>query len=536
MAFQACLRRVARGLGLAVLAATLTTGLAAAEKVLHRGNGAEPETLDPALSSGVPESWLQYDLFEGLLTKDGKDGLIPGAAERWEVSPDGLTYVFYLRRDGKWSDGTPVTAADWVFSWRRLVDPKTAADYGYFLWRVKNAQPINLGKMPPEALGVRAKEEYVFEVTLEGPTPYFLSILHHHATYAISKASYEKHGKDFIKAGNLVGNGAYRLAEAVPQSHIKLVKNPHHHAVKETKIDTVMYYPTENLDAELKRYRAGELHMTYEIPVAQMQWVRQNLPDQVRLAPYFGCYFYAPNLTKEPWKSNKDLRLALHLAIDRTLIVEKVNQRGEKPAYGFVPPGVEGYVSPLPDYARWSQAERDAKAKELLVKAGYGPGGKPLEIELTYNTSENHRKVAIAVASMWQQKLGVKTVLNNQEWKVFLNTRDEKAFKDVVRHGWIGDYIDANNFLELLRSDIGQQNPSAYVNPAYDALLQKANSLADQRERLALLQEAERMLIDDVAVFPIHYYSSKHMVSPKLIGWFDNLQDIHPSRFLDISP
>lgn len=523
----------------AAIMATSTLALtspAQAEKVLHRGNGAEPETLDPAKSSGVPESWLQYDLFDGLIVPDGKGNFIPGAAERWDVSADGKVYTFHLRRNAKWSDGTPVTAQDWVFSWRRLVDPKIAADYAYFLWLVKGAQDVNFGKAPLDAMGVRAVDDYTFEVTLNNSAPYFLSMLHHHSTYAVSKANVEKFGADYVKPGNLVTNGAYMLAESVPQSHIKLVKNPHHFDAANTKIDTVMFYPTENQEAELKRYRAGELHIAYEVPVSQMQWLRQNMPNELRLAPYFGTYYFAPNLTKEPWKSNKDLRMALNLAVDRDILVNKINQRGELPAYSFVPPDTINYTQQVPDYAKWTQEQRDAKARELVAKAGYGPGGKPLEIEILYNTQENHRKISIAVASMWQQKLGAKVVLNNQEWKVFLNTRDEKQFKDIVRHGWIGDYNDANNFLDLLRGDIGKQNPSAYNNPAYTKLVAEANANTDPARRKDLLQQAERLMLDDVAIFPLHFYSSKHMVSPKLIGWTDNLQDLHPSRFLDIAP
>lgn len=526
---------VATGLLVACLGIAAATPVQA-QKVLHRGNGTEPETLDPAKSSGVPESWLQYDLFDGLLVPDGKGDFIPGAAEKWDVSADGQVYTFHLRRNAKWSDGTPVTAHDWVFSWRRLVDPKTMADYAYFLWQVKNAQDITLGRKAPETMGVRAVDDYTFEVTLGAPTPYFLSMLHHHSTYAVSKANVEKFGNDFVKPGNLVTNGAYKLAEAVPQSHIKMVKNTHHFDAANTKIDTVFFYPTENQEAELKRYRAGELHITYEVPVSQMTWLRQNLASELHLSPYFGTYFYAPNMTKEPWKSNKDLRLAVNLAIDRDIIVEKINQRGEIPAYSFVPPDTTDYTQQVPEYASWTQAQRDAKAKELFAKAGYGPGGKPLQLEILYNTSENHRKLAIAIASMLQQKLGVKVTLNNQEWKVFLSTRDEKQFKDMTRHGWIGDYNDANNFLELGRGDIGKQNPSGFAHPEYDRLMKEANSTADTAKRADLLQQAERLLLEEVAIFPIHFYSSKHMVSPKLIGWTDNLMDLHPTRFLDLKP
>ncbi|WP_240002325.1 peptide ABC transporter substrate-binding protein [Oleisolibacter albus] len=505
-----------------------------AEKVLHRGNGAEPETLDPHKSSGVPESWIQYDLFEGLLTPDGKGGFLPGAAERWEVSADGTVYTFHLRRNAKWSDGTPVTAADWVFSWRRAVAPATASDYAFYLWRVKNAEDVTFGKKKPEEMGVRAVDDHTFEVTLVGPTPYFPKILHHHASYALSKANVEKYGDDFIRPGNLVSNGAYRLAESVPQSHVKLVKNPYFHDAAEVRIDTVYFYNTENLDTELRRFRAGELHLTYEVPVTQTKLVKETMAADYRSAPYFGSHFYAPNLTKEPWKSNRDLRLALSLALDRDVLAEKIMGQGEKGIFSFVPPGIADYQPPVMEWAGWTQAQREARAKELLQKAGYGPGGKPLELEVLYNTSENHRKVAIAAASMWQSKLGVKVTLNNQEWKVFLNTRDEKAFKDIVRHGWIGDYLDPYSFLELLRSDVGQQNPTGYANPDYDRLVREANNSLDPARRTALLQQAEKLALEDVALIPLMTYASQHMVSPKVVGWTDNLLDLHPSRFLDL--
>ncbi|WP_225889849.1 peptide ABC transporter substrate-binding protein [Indioceanicola profundi] len=502
--------------------------------VLRRGNGAEPETLDPHKSTGVPESWIQYDLFEGLMVPDGKGGLIPGAAESTEISDDQLTYTFHLRPDGKWSDGTPVTAHDFVFAWKRLVDPKTASDYAYFLWPVENGEDITLGRQPVDNLAVEAVDDLTFRVKLRAPTPYFTSMLHHHATYPINKAAYETHGDNFVRPGNYVGNGAYMLAEAVPQSHVKLVKNPHFHAKDEVQIDTVYYYVTEQLEAELRRFRAGELDVTYEVPVSQMDWVQANMPQNLRLAPYFGTYFYAPNMTHEPWKSNKDLRLALNLAIDRDVIVRDINKQGQIPAYGWVPPGTTNYENQAPEYAAWTQEQRDAKAKELIQQAGYGPGGQPLEVEILYNTSENHRKLAIAVAAMWQQKLGAKVTLNNQEWKVFLDSRDEKKFKDVTRHGWIGDYNDANNFLELFRTDIGKQNPSGYSNPEFDKLMIEANRTEDVERRAELMQQAERIVIEDVALFPLYFYASKHMISDRVENWNDNLPDYHPTRFLRI--
>ncbi|MFC7333678.1 peptide ABC transporter substrate-binding protein [Rhodocista pekingensis] len=503
-------------------------------KVMYRGNGSEPETLDPHKSSGVPESFIQFDLFDGLLIPDGKGGLVPGAAERWEMSEDGTVYTFHLRRNARWSDGTPVTAEDWVFSWKRLLDPRTAAKYAYYLWPVLNAEDASLGRKPMDSVGLAAPDAYTFQVTLRGPTPYFLKMLHHHAAYALSKANLERHGDTFIRPGNLVSNGAYMLVEAVPQSHVKLVKNPHYWDAENVRIDTVMFLPTENLDAELRRFRSGELDFTYEVPLTQTDWVKANLPDEYRETPYFGTYFFAPNMTKEPWKSNRDLRMALNLAIDRASICEKITRQGEQPAYAFTPPGVEGYPLPLPDHAAWTQEQRDAKARELMQKAGYGKGGKPLDLEVLYNTSENHRKVAIAVASMWQQKLGIKVTLNNQEWKVFLDSRDEKKFKDVTRHGWIGDFVDPNTFLELLRSDIGKQNPSGYANPEYDRLMMEANRTQDPEKRAALMRQAEAIVLEDAAVFPLYTYAAQHMVAKRVLNWGDDLLDNHPTRWLDL--
>jgi oligopeptide transport system substrate-binding protein len=528
---------VAAGAAIGLLPGTafaVTTG-PDGEKILHRGNGSEPQTLDPHKSSGVPESWIQFDLFEGLLAVDGRNGRVPGAAESWTMNQDGSVYTFKLRPNGKWSDGTPVTAHDFVFAWRRICDPKTASNYAFNLWVIKNAQEASNGEKPVDQIGVKALDDLTLEVTLRGPTPYFTKMLIHHSYAPISKANYEKFGENWVKPGNMVSNGAYMLAESVPQGYVKVVKNPHFYDAAQVKIPTVIFYPTENLETELRRYRSGELHLTYDVPVSQTKWVKENLPKEYRAEPYLGIYFYAANLTKEPWKSNKDLRLALNLGIDRTIIVEKITGRGELPSFAYVPVGAEGYTPQVPDYGSWTQEQRETKAKELLAKHGYGPGGKKLELEVLYNTNENHRKIAIAVSAMWQQKLGVKVTLNNQEWKVYLSTRDEKAFKDVIRQGWIADYNDPITFLDLLRSDVTQQNPSGYANPAYDALLNEANRQLDPAKRTDLLQQAERMMLDDVALFPIYVYAKPQMVSTRVIGWEFDVLGNHPSRWLDIT-
>lgn len=514
--------------------AVLAAAPAGAQMVLHRGNGAEPETLDPHKSTGEGESWIQYDLFEGLMTLDAQGTLIDGAATDWSVSEDGLTYSFILREGNVWSDGTPVTADDFVFAWRRLVDPATNSRYAFFLWPVKNAEAISKGEMPPEAMGVEAVDARTLRVTLEAPTSYFVSSLQHHATYALPRASVEKHGADFIKPGNLVSNGAYTLAEAVPQGHIKLVKNPRFHDAAGVKIDEVFYYPTENRETELKRFRSGELDITYDVPEGQVPWVRANMAGEFRVAPFFSTYFYSINLKNEPWASNPDLRAALSLAIDRDILTEKITGAGEIPAYAFTPPGTENYSVPQPEWAGWTQAQRDEKARALMAKHGYGKGGKPLAVELLFNTSENHRKTAIAIASMWQQKLGVKTVLNNQEWKVFLSTRAERRYKDVVRNGWIGDYNDAYTFLSLFRSDNTGQNHSSYANPEFDRLVMGAAVEADPAKRRAMMEEAELIMLKDHPLIPLYVYVSTNMVSRKVKGWEPNIRNIHLTRWMSV--
>lgn len=521
--------------GLLLLVAMLAMP-AQAEMVLHRGNGAEPETLDPHKSTDEGDAWIALDLFEGLVTADALGQVVPGAALSWTLSADRLTYTFKLRPDGKWSDGTKVTARDFVFSWRRLLDPATGSRYAFFLWPVKNAEAVSKGDMPLSALGVEAVDDLTLRVTLEAPTSYFVASLQHHATYAVSQANVRRFGAEFTQPGKLVSNGAFMLSEAVPQGYVKLVRNPHFHDAASVQLDAVYYYPTENRESELKRFRAGELEVTYDLPDGQIAWVRQNMAADLRVAPFFSSYWLSINLRNEPWKSNPDLRAALSLAIDRQLIVDKITQAGEIPAFTVTPPGTDNYVVPVPEWSTWTQAQRDAKARELLAKAGYGPGGKTLDVEILYNTSENHRKIAIAIDSMWRQKLGVRAHLINQEWKVVLQARADGRFRDLVRGGWIGDYNDAYTFLSLFLADVKGQNHSGYNNPEYDRLVRAAAAENEPSVRRDLMQRAESILLADHAVIPLYTYVSTHMVSTHVHGWQDNIRNLHLSRYLSIVP
>ena len=503
-----------------------------AETVLRRGNGSEPKTIDPQIAEGMPEANIMLDLFEGLTTRDGAANIIPGVAEKWDISADGKTYTFHLRHT-TWSDGTPLTAADVVYAWQRDVDPAAGGKYGFLLYPVKNAQAIAEGEIKDlSQLGIKALDEYTVQVELEASTPYFLDMLTHASTAPVPQHIVEKHGKAWIRPENIVSNGAYKMTAWQPNAHITLAKSDTYWDKDTVKIDQVIYYPTEDKNTEIKRYRAGELDMTYEIPDDQIKWLRENLKDELVIGTYLGTYFYGFNLTRPPFKDNPKLREALSLAIDRDIITGKITGVGEKPAYGMVPPGINGYDNYHPAYADLSQQERNERAQKLYAEAGYSKD-KPLHVELLYNTDVNHKKIAVAIAAMWKKTLGVETEMTNQEWKVFLATRQEKQQTQIFRAGWIGDYNDANTFLELYTSKAGL-NDSGYSNAKYDELLQHASQEQDAGKRAALLQAAEKQLVDDYVIAPIYSYVSKRLVKPYVKGYTANVMNLNPSRFLRI--
>ncbi|MEE9326593.1 MAG: peptide ABC transporter substrate-binding protein [Cocleimonas sp.] len=504
---------------------------AQAEMVLHRGNGAEPETLDIHKSTGVPESVIQRDLFEGLVSEAADGSLIPGAAKSWQQDKSGKIWTFQLREDGKWSDGTQVTAMDFVNAFQRAVIPATLSEYAFILWPIKNAKKISNGSEKDiSQLGVKAIDDLTLEIQLENPTPFLTGLLSHHMTYPIPSNAIEKHAKKWTRAGNLISNGPYQLAEWQPQSHLKLIKNPHYRDHENIKVDTVYYYPTEDKSAELKRFRAGELDITDDVPSDQIKWINNNIKDSFRNTPYIGTYYLAMNLGKAPFKGNLPLRKALSLAIDRKILTDKVTKAGELPGLGWVPPGMNAYTSQTIPELALDKRKRLALAKKLYEESGYSRD-KPLEVELLYNTSDNHKKIAIALAAMWKQTLGVKVKLRNEEWKVYLNSRTQRQFQ-LIRAGWIGDYNDASNFLDLFRSDVGTMNPSVWKNPNFDALMQQAEKESDTKKRADFMQQAERILLADMPLIPIYYYTTQHLLSSKVKGWKDNVMDIHPSRYL----
>lgn len=511
----------------------LACGAAAAEPgVLRIGNGPEPETLDPHRVEGVSAGNIVRDLFEGLTAVGADGGPVPAAARHWQRSDDGLVYLFTLREDARWSNGDALTAEDFVFGLRRSLTPATGSTFARMFEVIVNASGIIEGRLAPEALGVRARDSYTLEITLNAPTPALPAMLAHPSAFPVHRASLRAHGATFARPGRLVSNGAYRLIDWVPQAQIELMRNPHYHRADGVAIERVRYVTTEDIHAELQRYRAGELDVTYEIPPLQAARIRRERPGELRVAPYLGVYYYGLNLTRAPFADAEALRKALSMVIDRDVLADKVLHGLALPAWSFVPPGTAGHIEQRPAWADWPQAQRIERARALYRAAGYSEA-RPLDVEIRYNTHESHRRVATVVAAMWQQALGVRVRQINEEFKVFLHKRRMRRETQVFRAAWMADFNDAMSFLGILHSAHGK-NDSGWVDARFDALLSQAVTEPRIETRSALLVQAERRVLDAVPLIPLYFYTSKHLVAPRVQGWTDNPLDVHYSKDLSL--
>ncbi|MEM6666118.1 MAG: peptide ABC transporter substrate-binding protein [Pseudomonadota bacterium] len=516
-----------------MMGSTMVATTAIAEVVYHRGNTGDPETLDHHKTSTTYESNILRDLYEGLVIYDAAAQVVPGVATEWSVSDDGTVFTFTLREDAKWSNGDQVTAGDFVFAFQRIMTPETGAKYANILFPIMNAEAINKGEMEPSTIGAKAIDDTTLEITLENPTPYFLELLTHQTGLPIHPASVEEHGSDFVRPGNLVTNGAYMLESFTPNDKLVAVKNPNFHDADNVQIDRVIFYPTEDRGAALRRFQAGELHSNNDAPTEQIAFMKENLGDQLRVAPYLGNYYYAVNHDDEDL-GKPEVRQALSMAIDREFVAEEIWGGTMVPAYSFVPPGIGNYDEPAyAEYKDMSLLDREEKAIELLAAAGYS-ADNPLTVEIRYNTSENHKNTAVAIADMWKP-LGVEvTYLNTDVTTHYAHLRDGGDF-DVARAGWIGDYSDPQNFLFMVESDNDGFNYANYNNPDYDAAMDKAAATTDLTERAAILKEAEAMFMRDLPFIPILYYGSISLVSDSLQGWEDNIQNVHATRWMSIT-
>jgi len=494
--------------------------------VIYRGNGSEPKTLDLVHVHETVGATLLFELYEGLLSSDAEAQLRPGVASSWEVSDDGLVYVFHLRPDSRWSNGDTVVAQDFVASLRRYVDPSEASENAQFFYPIKNAEAIISGQKAPDSLGVEAIDDRTLRVELERPTPWLLQMFATRLGFPIHRASFAEHGRRFARPGTLISNGPYVLQEWVVQSHIRLDRNPHYWNQEAVTIDRVYMYPTEDIASEFKRYRAGELHYTREVPKQQIRWIRENLPDDHRSGPYMGVYFL-PMDTSEPPFDDIRVRQALSMVVDRRIIADKVSAAGELPATGLVPIYVSRYQSAAYDWLDWTMEERIEEARRLYAEAGYGPDN-PLTFTIHYNTSQNNKRIVLAVAAMWKQALGARVSILNQEWKVFLQTRKFAGQWDMIRMGWIAGWDDPYSFLEVMISD-SDFNDTGWGHPDYDRMLQEANQTTDTAERARRLAAAESLMLGNYPIIPVFYYATNRLVRPEVAGYRINILDRDPT-------
>ncbi|EGU37079.1 oligopeptide ABC transporter, periplasmic oligopeptide-binding protein [Vibrio ichthyoenteri ATCC 700023] len=512
------------GAGLAV-AATSTVSIAAdvpagtklaQVQELVRGNGTEVATIDPHKSQGVPESHVIADLLEGLVGQDANGNIIPGVAETWETA-DNKTYTFHLRKDAKWSNGDPVTAHDFVFSFQRSVDPMTASPYSWYMeyTKMKNAKDIIAGKADKSTLGVKALDDQTLVVELDSPVPYFVMMMGHTTTKPVHKATVEKFGDQWTKPENFVGNGAFVVDKWVVNERLVLKRNEQYWDNDKTVLNQVTFLPIENQVTEMNRFLSGEIDFTNELPLEHFKRLSKDHPESVSVVGNLCTYYYLFNTKKAPFDDVR-VRQAVSYTIDRNIVANAIMGQGQKPAYFLTPEITAGFDPEMPAYGQMSQQERNAEAKRLLEEAGYGKDN-PLKFTLLYNTSENHKKVAIALGSMWKKSLGLNVTLENQEWKTYLSTKDSGNF-EIARAGWCGDYNEASSFLTLMKSG-NTTGGIHYDSKAYDDLMERAITSTSEEERKALYSEAEKLMAKDMPIAPIYQYVKSRLLSPKVGGF-----------------
>ncbi len=532
---------VAKFLKAAALSVALTAGLigTAQAVTLNYHNGADPRTLDPAKQSGNWEDRPISSMIEGLMTIDAKGTPILGQAASYEISEDGLTYTFTLRDDIFWSDGTPVTAKDFVTGIHRLADPAIAAEYAYLMGFVEGFSAVNDGSVTDfNTIGVKALDDKTVEYKLNAPTAFFLGALTHPTAYPAPTHKVEEFGEDWASAANLVGNGPYVVVEWVPGSYLRAVKNEMYYDAANVQIDEIVFHILEDEAAALNRYKAGEFDLLSDFPTDQYAALQQNNPGEAHVAPFLGVYYYNLNQTEGSVLADIDIRKALSMAVNREVIGPEILTTGELPAYGWVPPGTSNYEGEqyLPDWADLPYDQKVAEAAAIMASKGYTQAN-PLTITLRYNINVAHERIAVAIASMWEQ-IGVRAELMSAETGVHYDALEAGDFT-VGRAGWLLDYDDPSNMLELLKTGVPQgdtinwgNNYGRYSNPEYDALLAKAATETDLTVRAGILHEAERLAMDQFASMPIYYYVSNWVVSPKVTGFEDNAVDRHLVRYL----
>jgi oligopeptide transport system substrate-binding protein len=483
----------------------------------------EHSSFDPQIVEDVAGSDHVRNLFEGLLSQDADGNLVPGVAERFEASDDKKTYTFFLRENAKWSNGDPITANDFVYAWQRAVDPVTASPYSWYMeiMAIKNGAEIIAGEQPVASLGVSAVDDYTFQVELSESLPYFPMMVSHSTTFPTHKATIEKFGNEWTKPENMVNNGAYSLTEHVVNERVVMERNSNYWNDAETIIEKVVTLVIPDDNQGLIRWKAGELDRG-PVPSGQYLALKAEFGADVAVSvPSLCTYYYAYNLSASGSEALKDKRVrqALSYAVDRSIITESILQAGQIEAYTFTPGATAGFEVPDVEFGKLTQAERDAKAIELLAAAGYDENN-PLSVEILYNTSEGHKSIATAITQMWKSKLGVNAEMNNMEWTTFLEERGNQNF-DISRGGWCGDYNEASTFLDLVRSESGY-NDGKWVNAEVDQLMTQAKTMADPSANYTRI---EQIVADEMPLIPLYHYTSVFMLDSEVKGWpYNNVQ------------
>ena len=504
--------------------------------ILYWGNGTEPASLDPHIATGVPEHHIMSSVMEGLVLKDRKSlEPRPGVAESWTISDDGRIYTFKLRDDARWSNGDPHIANDYVWSWWRALQQALGNQYAYMLFPIKNAKRYYDRETEDFGdVGVKALDQRTLQVTLTNPTPYFLQLLDHYSLFPVHQATIEKFGNADQRGtrwsyeGNLVSNGPFKLDEWKINRHITVTRNLHYWDNDNVALNGIVFKPVENTVTEERMFRAGQLHVTSNVPADKISTYRKSNSTELKIAPYLGTYFYRLNI-KTPQLQDRRVRRALGMAIDREKLVENITKGGQIPAYTMTPPGTMGY------YPTSTLAFDPEGAKNLLSEAGYPNGEGFPAIEILYNTNEGHRKIAVALQEMWKDYLNIDIKLLNQEWKVYLATESAGDYQ-ISRGGWIGDYVDPNNFLDMFLCG-GGNNRTGWCNEEYDRLiLEVAPSQSSHEERLAVFQQAETMLLDDMPIIPVYTYTSVKLVDSSVENLDGNIMNQAMYKDIYLSP
>jgi len=501
------------------------------QQVLHIANGDEPRGLDPHITTGSPDANILWSLFEGLVSVHPKTlQPVPGVAESWDISSDGLVYTFQLHPEARWSNGDALTADDFVYAWRRALTPALGNEFGYMMYFIKNAEPFNRGEITDfNQVGVKALSPQQLQVTLERPTPFFLQVLDHHTYAPVHQATVEAFGSISDRVSkwtlpeNFVGNGPFTLDTWKINDIIRVRKNPHYWDAAAVKLQAINFYPIVDQQAEERAFRSGQVHLTNtpQMAIEKIATYREKHPEQLQIVSTYTSYWYLFNTTKPPF-NNKLVRQAIAHAIDRESLVKNVTKGGEVPAYTFVPPLHGGY-SPKTYFAYDPE-----KARRLLTEAGYPNGNGFPAFEILFNTLQSHHKVAVAIQQMLKQNLNIDVTLTNQEWKVYLDSQKNLNF-DLCRQGWIADYVDPSNFFELLLS-YGGNNNTGWKNPEYDHLIEQAQVAQDEQTRHALFEQANKIVSEEMPILPLYFPSDINLVRPNVKNWFPNQLHRHPYK------